>query len=220
MKAAVTLEAATREVSNKGAARELRRNGRIPAVVYSKGGSNVTISLDENTVTQEYLRGGFFSKIVEVKMGKDTLYALPKDVQMHPVSDKIEHVDLYQVTDKSTIKAQVPVHFLNMERSIGLKRGGTLNIVRHELELICGVNNIPRYIEIDLKDVNIGDSVHISHVTLPEGVTPAIKDRDFTIATVAGRGGKQEEEEAAPAAAAAAATPAKAAPAKAPAKKA
>lgn len=212
MKAAVSLEAATREVSNKGAARALRRDGKIPAVVYSKGDKNLSISLDSNTVTHEYLRGGFFSKIVEIKMGKDTVYALPKDVQLHPVSDKIEHIDLYRVTDKSTIKVLVPVHFLNQDRSIGLKRGGALNIVRHELELICNVNNIPRFIEIDLKDVNIGDSIHISHVALPEGVAPAIKSRDFTIATIAGRGGQQEDDSAAAApAAAAAAAPAAAA---------
>lgn len=193
MKAAVTFEASTRDKHGKGSARAARREGKVPAIIYSEGKPGVSLALDANSLTNEYRRGGFFSKIIEIKSGKETLYALPKDIQFHPVSDVIEHVDFLRVTEKSAIKVRVPVHFLNQDRSIGLKRGGVLNIVRHDLELICGVNNIPKVIEIDLLKVNIGDSIHISHVALPEGVQPAITSRDFTIATIAGRGGDEEE---------------------------
>lgn len=192
MEAAITLEATVREPSNKGAARALRRAGKVPAIVYGEGKKNVIVSLEENIVTREYQRGGFFSKVVEIKTDKESIFALPKDIQFHPVSDKIEHMDLYRVTDKSTINVLVPVHFLNMDRCPGIKRGGNLNVVRHDLELVCNVTNIPSSIDIDLVSANIGDSIHISHIALPEGVTPTITDRDFTIATIAGRGGKQE----------------------------
>lgn len=205
MKAAVTFEANTRETHGKGASRALRRAGEVPAIIYGEGEKNVTVSLKSNILTREYQRGGFFSKIVEIKAGKDSIFALPKDMQTHPVSDAIEHMDFLRVNDKSTITVAVPVHFLNQDRCKGIKRGGVLNIVRHDLELVCGVSNIPSSIEIDLKDCEIGDSIHISAITLPEGVTSAITDRDFTIATVAGRGGKQDADDEAEDAAAAAA---------------
>lgn len=197
MQAAATFEATIRESKGKGAARAVRRERKIPAIIYGINKQNVSIALAENEIEREYHLGGFFSKLLELKAGKDSLYVLPKDVQMHPVTDRIQHIDFLQVTEKSTIKAFVPVRFLGMEKCAGLKRGGNLNIVRHELELVCGVNNIPRVIEIDISKMNIGDSLHISAVALPEGVTPAITSRDFTIATIAGRGGKQDKEDAA-----------------------
>ncbi|MCI5049492.1 MAG: 50S ribosomal protein L25/general stress protein Ctc [Rickettsiales bacterium] len=197
MKAAVTLEATQREATNKGSSRALRRAGKIPAIVYAKGTGNVTFSLPENILSREYLRGGFFNKVIELKTEKDSIFALPKDIQLHPVSDKIQHVDFYQIKEDSTVTVQVPVHFLNIERCKGVKRGGTLNVVRHTLELVCNVQNIPSFIEADIKDMQIGDSLHISAIELPEGVTPAITDRDFTIATIAGRGGKSASEESA-----------------------
>lgn len=196
MQAAVTFEANTRETHGKGASRALRRAGEVPAIIYGEGAANVTVSLQENLLTREYKRGGFFSKIVEIKTGKESIFALPKDMQFHPVSDAIEHMDFLRVTEKSTINVFVPVHFLNMDRCKGIKRGGALNIVRHDLELVCKVTNIPSAIEIDMLSVDIGDSIHISAINLPEGVEPAIKDRDFTIATIAGRGGKQESDDA------------------------
>jgi large subunit ribosomal protein L25 len=195
MKAAVVFEASTRESTGKGASRALRREGKIPAIVYGEGKENVSVALDANSVTQEYLRGGLMSKIVEIKAGKGSIMALPKEMQFNPVTDRIEHADFYQVDEKSTIHVMVPVHFLNQEKSIGLKRGGVLNVVRHDLELVCSVSKIPSFIEIDLLTVDIGHSIHISHVTLPEGVKPAITSRDFTIATIAGRGGKQDVED-------------------------
>lgn len=196
MKAAVTFEASTRETKGKGASRALRRNGQVPAIVYGNGKANLSVALDANKITHEYYGGGFMSKIIEIKTDKESLFALPKDIQLHPVTDVIEHADFYRVDEKSRINVMVPVHFSNQEKSIGLKRGGVLNVVRHEVELVCAVNNIPKEITIDLLKVDIGHSVHISHVELPENVTPAITSRDFTIATVAGRGGKQEADDA------------------------
>lgn len=208
MQAAVAFDATTRETSGKGAARALRRDGKVPANIYGPSKTNLSLALSTKEVTLEYLRGGFFNKIVEIKTGKSSVYALPKAVQLHPVTDVLEHVDFYQVDEKSSIRVMVPVHFLNMERSIGIKRGGVLNVVRHNLELICKVNNIPKFIEIDLLDINIGDSIHISHVKLPEGTSPAIKSRDFTIAAMAGRGGKDDADDTAGPVVAAGAVPA------------
>ncbi len=204
MEAAVAFDAQARQASGKGGARELRREKLVPVVVYNKDKAkeNICLSLSEKEITREYLRGGFFSKIVSVNVDGKSFFALPKDIQLHPVTDRIEHADFIQVDAKSVLRVKVPVRFKNQDRCLGLKRGGVLNIVRHEVELFCSPNVIPRALEIDLVNNNIGDSIHISHVTLPEGVRPAISSRDFTIATIAGRGGSEDKE-------AAAATPAK-----------
>jgi large subunit ribosomal protein L25 len=209
MKTATAFAADTRPARGKGGARAVRREGKVPAILYGKDFTPVTIAVPEKELTLAYQKGGFFNKIVTITVDGKTFQALPKTLEFHPVSDRIEHADFLKVDENSRIRVMVPVKFLNQDRSIGLKRGGVLNVVRHELELICSPNNIPKLIEIDVKDANIGHSIHISHVPLPEGVTPAITSRDFTIATIAGRG--KDEEEAKPAEAAAA--PAAAAPA-------
>lgn len=193
MQAAAEFIATKREHTGKGAARALRRQGKIPAIIYGKEKGNIDVALDENVVSREYYLGGLFSKVISVKTGDDSVLALPKDIQLHPVNDRIIHMDLLAVDASSTIKAIVPIRFLHTDRCIGIKRGGNLNIVRHDLELSCRVDNIPRQIEIDVSKLNIGDSLHISHVSLPEGVEPTITSRDFTIATVTGRGGKQDK---------------------------
>ncbi len=196
MQAAITFEAAKRETAGKGSARALRRAGKVPAIVYGELKENVSIAIEEKDVVREYFKGGFFNKLVEVKLGSESYHVLPRDVQLHPVSDKVEHVDFLKVTDESTVTVKVPVRYINRERSKGIKRGGALNIVRHDVELVCNVNHIPSFLEVDLLEVNIGDSVHISSVTLPEGVKSSI-DRDFTLAAITGRGKKDEEETAA-----------------------
>jgi large subunit ribosomal protein L25 len=229
MQTATQFKAEPRERIGKGGARALRRAGFIPATLYAKGGQPVNFALEERALKHEYGKGGFFNKIIGIESKGKVFHALTKDLQFHPVTDRIEHVDFLQVDDASSIRVLVPVRFRNQEKSPGLKRGGVLNVVRHELELVCAPKDIPQIIEIDIAEANIGDSIHISHVALPEGVQPAITDRDFTIATIAGRSTKDETEvaaattegaEAAPAAAGvaapakAAAAPAKAAPAK------
>lgn len=199
MKVAHAFEAQSRANSGKGAARALRRAGRVPAIVYGLGAEPVKIDLPIKELTLAYRKGSFYSKIVDIKVDGKTIHALPRDVQQHPVTDVIEHADFQQVDAKSQIHVFVPVKVLNAEKSAGIKRGGVLNLVRHEIELICLPGAIPASIEIDVKDADIGDSIHINAVALPEGVTPAIK-RNFTIATIAGR--KAEEEVVAVAAAA------------------
>lgn len=211
----VGIEAEIRLRAGKGAARATRRAGKVPAVVYGGHQEPTLLALDPRVVVRELHRGGWQSRLYEISAGAGTIRALIRGVQFHPVSDAPEHVDFQRLVPGERIKVSVPVHFDNDIMSPGLKRGGVLNVVRHELELICSPNNIPTLIEIDVKDANIGHSIHISHVALPEGVTPAITSRDFTIATIAGRGKDEEDAKPAEAAATTAAAPAaKAAPAK------
>ncbi len=215
MKTATAFAAETRAARGKGGARAVRREGKVPGILYGNDYAPTPIALPEKELKLAYQKGGFFNKIVTIELDGKKLTALPKALEFHPVSDAIEHADFLKVDETSRIRVMVPVRFLNQDRSIGLKRGGVLNIVRHELELVCAPDKIPSVIEIDVKDANIGHSIHISHVALPEGVTPAITSRDFTIATIAGRGKDEEEAKPGADAAAVAATPAaKAAPAK------
>ena len=158
----------------------------------------------------EYKKGSFFNKIVDIKLDGKQFHALPRDVQMHPVTDVIEHADFQRVEKDTIIHVWVPVKVLNTEKSVGLKRGGVLNIVRHEIELICTPDTIPSYIEVDVLNADIGHSVHINDIKLPGNVKTAIKGRNFTVVTVAGRS-KDEEER--PVAAAAATAEGAAAPA-------
>ncbi len=202
------LNAETRDKAGKGVARGLRREGKIPGVLYGKGHEPVSLALSENEVTLQYQKGRFRSKIVDLKLNSgESLKALPHDVQFHPVTDRIEHVDFIKVDAGTTIRVMVPVKFRGQEKSVGLKRGGVLNVVRHEIEFVCKPEAIPASIEISVQELDIGSSVHISDIKLPEGVTPSIK-RNFTIATIAGRAKAEEEPAAAAAAPATAAVPA------------
>lgn len=219
------LNASLRDRAGKGVARGLRREGKVPGVVYSQGKEAMSISLSANEVTLEYRRGRFRSRLVEIKLDGKTVQALPKDVQFHPVSDQIEHVDFIRVEPGVDVRVQVPVKFSGQEKSAGLKRGGVLNIVRHEIEFTCKPESIPMFIEVNIVDMDIGDSVHINDIKLPAGIAPVIK-RNFTVATIAGRSAAEEEKPvasgdatAAPAAGAAAAPAAGAAAPSAAAKK-
>lgn len=180
----LTLSAETRERAGKGASRALRREGRVPAVIYGGNEEPLTIHVEEKLLNKRLSTGHFMNSVVEITVKGKTLRTLPKDVAFHPVSDRPLHVDFLRLSANSTVHVEVPVKFINEELSPGLKRGGVLNIVRHQLELICDANNIPDDILIDVTGFDIGDSIHISHVTLPEGSKSAITDRDFTIATL------------------------------------
>ncbi len=207
-KTMAVLPAALRDQSGKGVSRSLRREGKIPGVLYSKGQEATRISLPLKEVSMEYAKGRFNSRLVELKFADKTVKALPKDLQFNPVTDMIEHVDFIKVDAGSTLRVQVPVKVIGQERSVGLKRGGVFNIVRHEIEFICSPDAIPTHIEVNIQAIDIGHSVHINDIELPKGVTPAIK-RNFTIVTIAGRGKAEEENPAAAAAqAAGAAAPA------------
>jgi large subunit ribosomal protein L25 len=184
MSDALTLPAELRERAGKGASRALRREGRVPAVIYGGKEEPVSIHVEAKELVRQLNTGHFSNSIVMIELGGKTLRTLPKDVALHPVTDRPLHVDFLRLAKGSTVDVAVPVVFVNEEGSPGLKKGGVLNIVRHELELVCEADKIPSEIEIDVTGLEIGDAIHISTVTLPAGSTSAITDRDFTIATV------------------------------------
>jgi large subunit ribosomal protein L25 len=175
-------------------------------VIYGEKAPPTLIDLDPKTVQAEIDKPGFFTRVFDVEIGGKVQRALARDIQLHPVTDRPEHVDFMRVGATTRIRVGIPVKFINQDKSPGLKRGGVLNVVRHTIEVYCRVDNIPQSFSIDLDGLDIGDSIHISKVKLPEGVKPTITTRDFTIAAVAAPSVlKTAEEEAAEAAAAAAA---------------
>ena len=190
----LTLPAETRERAGKGASRALRREGRTPAVIYGGNEEPLAIHVEEKLLVKQLGTGHFFNSIVEVEVGGKTVRTLPKDVAFHPVNDRPLHADFLRLSANATVHVNVPVIFANEEASPGLKRGGVLNIVRHELELICQADKIPDDIAIDVTGLDVGASIHISHVNLPAGVKSAITDRDFTIATIVAPSGLRSEE--------------------------
>ncbi len=217
MQEITTIAAQPRERAGKGAARATRREGSVPGVVYGDGKEPEIIQLDPRAIEREMARAGFFARIYDLDVGGAKERVLARDVQLHPVTDRPLHVDFLRVGAHTRIRVSVPVHFVGQDRSPGLKKGGVLNVVRHEIELYCAADAIPDTLTADLSGLEIHDSVHISHIALPEGAKPVIGDRDFTIASVAAPT-VAVAEEAAPAAAAAAPAAAAKAPAKAPAK--
>ena len=191
------LKAEARERVGKGSSRELRRNGLIPAVIYGDKQAPISITLNTNEVTKRIHAGGFMTTVATIDLGGKKYQVLPKDYQLDPVRDFTMHVDFLRVSGNTQVTVEIPVHFINEEKSQGLKAGGVLNIVRHDVEVHCPADAIPEFFNIDLSGKKIGDSIHISEVTLPKGVTTVISYRDFTIATiVAPAAGVSEEEEA------------------------
>jgi large subunit ribosomal protein L25 len=180
----LTLSAETRDRAGKGASRALRREGRVPAVIYGNKQEPTSISLNERELTKLLGTGHFMSSVVMVDAGQGAVRTLPKDVAFHPVTDRPLHVDFLRIGEHSTVTVQVPVVFTDEDASPGITKGGVLNIVRHELELVVDAADIPAEIAISLKGLDVGDSIHISAVTLPTGAQPSIDDRDFTIATL------------------------------------
>ena len=184
MSDALTLPAETREQAGKGASRSLRREGRIPAVIYGGKEEPTPIHVEEKELVRQLGTGHFMNSIVNIEVGGKTVRTLPKDVSLHPVTDRPLHADFLRLAKGAKIDVNVPVVFANEDASPGLKKGGVLNVVRHELELVCDADKIPAEIEIDVTGKDVGDSIHISEVTLPDGSESAITDRDFTIATL------------------------------------
>jgi large subunit ribosomal protein L25 len=211
------LAATARPRAGKGAARQARRDGRVPAVIYGDNQPPETISLDYNELWKQVLKGHFTSTVFNVKVDGKSHRVIPRDVQFDPVKDLPIHVDLLRIGKDGVIRVAVPVKFANEALSPGLKRGGVLNIVRHDVEVYCPYDRIPASFEVNLEGMQIGRSIHISAITMPDGVRPVIQGRDFTIATIAGAVKVEEEAPAAEAAAAAAAPAATAGKAAAPA---
>ncbi|KQZ87264.1 50S ribosomal protein L25 [Mesorhizobium sp. Root157] len=200
------LKAEAREQVGKGSAREVRRNGKVPAVIYGDKQPPLAITLPYKEVFYKIHGGGFLTTVATIDVDGKKIQVLPKDYQLDPVKDFPLHVDFLRVSKDTQVNVNVPVRFINEEKSPGIKRGGVLNVVRHEVEFQCPANAIPDFITVDLDGAEIGVSIHISAVKLPAGVKPVISDRDFTIATIAGTAAaKSDADETAEAAAPAAA---------------
>jgi large subunit ribosomal protein L25 len=196
MAAAVkTLAAAVRSGTGKGAARSVRRAGRVPGVIYGGGEAPEPISLDYNEAHKLIYAGHFLTTIFELDIAGRRERVIPRDYQLDVVKDTPMHVDFLRLRAGSKLKVAIPVHFINGETAPGIKRGGTLNVVQHAIDLLAPADNIPESITIDLADLDINDSLHISAVSLPAGCTPAIRDRDFTIVTIAAPSVLTAEEE-------------------------
>ncbi len=184
MSDALTLPAELRERAGKGASRALRRDGRVPAVIYGGKEEPVAIHVEAKELVRQLNTGYFMNSIVMVDLGGKHVRAIPKDIALHPVTERPIHVDFLRLAKDAKIQVAVPVIFVNEEESPGLKKGGVLNVVRHELELICESDKIPDNITIDVAGFDVGDAIHISKVNLPDGSESVITDRDFTIATL------------------------------------
>ena len=190
------LKAQARNGVGKGAAREARRQGLVPAVIYGDKKSPVAVSVAYKDAHKAIYAGGFKSHILDLDVDGTIHKVIPRDYQLDVVKGQPLHIDFLRVSGNATIHVEVHVNFINEEQSPGLKRGGTLNVVRHTVEVIAPSNAIPDEITVDLSGSEIGDSIHISAVKLPKGVTPAITDRDFTIATLVAPSGLKSEEAA------------------------
>ena len=195
MAQAYELQAISRERVGKGSARALRREGKIPAVIYGDKKHPESIELSTKDATKQLKTGGFMNSIGTIDLNGEKITVLPRDYQLDPVRDFLLHIDFLRVSETSKITVDVPVRTINEEKSPGLKRGGALNMVRHTVEIECFASSIPDAIVVDLDGLEIGDSVHISAIELPESATPTIADRDFTLVTIAGAGGSDLDEE-------------------------
>ena len=196
------LKAEAREQVGKGSARAVRRQGKVPAVIYGDKQPPLSIAIDTKETFKRLHAGGFLTHIASIKLDGAVLRVLPRDYQLDPVTDALTHVDFIRVSDTTKVKVAVPVHFLNQAGSPGIGRGGALNIVAHEVELLVSANAIPEHLDVDLAGTDIGDAIHISQVKLPAGASLVDHD-DFVLCSIAGAGA-EEAEEAAPAAAEAA----------------
>ena len=179
------LNAEMRDRAGKGAARATRREGRVPGVVYGGKKQPEMISFDQRELLKAYNTGMFLRSLYYVEIDGKQTRVIPRDVQLHPVSDAPLHVDLLRLEKGAQIAIEVTVNFINEEECPGLARGGALNVVRRNVELFVPVDDMPTEVEADLTGLEIGDSLHISAIKLPEGCKPTITDRDFTVATIA-----------------------------------
>ncbi len=191
------LNAEVRDSVGKGSARAVRRNGRVPAVIYGDKKDPVVISLESREITRLVHQPGIFGRLLDVNVNNQKHTVLTRDIQFHPITDNVMHMDFLRVSGSAKVAVAVAVEFLNEDVCPGIKIGGVLNVVRYEVELLCPATSIPEKISVDLSGLKIGDSVHISEISLPSGVAPTITDRDFTIATIASPGGgiKNEDED-------------------------
>ena len=192
----IDIKAEARSQVGKGSARAARRAGLVPAVIYGNKETAVSVTLDANQWRQLMHKPGIFSQLININVNNETHFVLLRDIQQHPVSEEAMHVDFLRVTKNATVAVGIAVEFLNEDKCTGLKLGGVLNIVRSQVELNCPAISIPEKLTVDLEGLNVGHTIHISSIELPEGCTPTITDRDFTVATIAApRGGLDDDDE-------------------------
>ncbi|MEZ5774942.1 MAG: 50S ribosomal protein L25/general stress protein Ctc [Hyphomicrobiaceae bacterium] len=204
----IELKATARPRVGKGAARDARRNGQIPAVIYGDGRAPEPINVPYADLWKHYSTGRLLTTVMDISIDGSKTTVIPRDVQLDPVRDFLTHVDFLRISETTAVRVGIPVTFINDDKSPGLKRGGVLNVVRHEVEMFCPANAIPKALVVDLDGLEIGTSIHISAIKLPEGTKPVIQDRDFTVATIAGASAKDDEAKAGEGEATAAAAPA------------
>jgi large subunit ribosomal protein L25 len=198
MSEALKLPAEARERAGKGASRAVRREGRVPAVIYGNKQSPVNIHVEEKLLTKMLQTGHFMNTVVEIDTGNGVERTLPRDVQFHPVTDRPVHVDFLRLAKNATVTVAIPVRFVDEDKCPGLKKGGVLSISRHDVEVVCPADAIPDDLVASLANFDVGESIHISAFNLPANVKPTITDRDFTVATIATPSAlRSEQEEAA-----------------------
>ena len=181
---ATLFKAERRERTGTGGARAVRRDHKVPAILYGGQGEPVKIAISAKDLQLAMRSARFFTTVCALELDGKIQHVLPREAQLHPVSDKALHLDFVRAEAGARVTVMIPVHFKNEAASPGLKRGGVLNMVRRDVELICPADAIPAEIVADLTGVDIGDSIHISHIPLPEGVRPTIQGRDFTVASI------------------------------------
>jgi large subunit ribosomal protein L25 len=191
----IVINVDVRERTGTGGARAARRQGLVPGILYGGDKAPVAISTSAKDLLKMIRSGKFLAHMIDLRYGDESQAVIPRDVQWDPVTDLPVHFDLYRVEEGSVISVDVPVHFKNQDTCPGLKKGGTLNVVRHTVGLDVPAGNIPEELVVDLAKAEIGDVIHISAVRMPDGARPTIRDRDFTVATIAGRGGKADTSE-------------------------
>ena len=181
----INLEVVNRKKIGKSNSKNLRNDGKVPAIIYGDKKESNYIFLEYLDIMKEMSKTGFFSTVFNLNINKKKIKVLPREVQTDPLNNKPIHIDFLRVTPESKINISVPLIFINEDESPGLKSGGVLNTVRRDIDLICKIKNIPEKLEANLKDLEVGSVVHMSDIILPEGVLPVIADRDFSIATIA-----------------------------------
>lgn len=192
MSQVTVIAAEARDRAGKGAARAVRREGRVPAVIYGNKQEPVMISLEPRDLNKELHKGGFYARLFDVTVGGKKHRVLARDVQFHPVTDRPEHVDFLRISADSTIRVNVPVHFVNQEKSPGIKKGGLLNIVLHTVELEVAAADIPDHLTVDLSKYDINASIHISMIEIPKSAKLLHAETDFTVATIVPQSGAAE----------------------------
>ena len=182
--AEIILNVEVRDGTGTGGARQARREGKVPGILYGGDKAPVAISVEERPFRKSLYTGKLLGHLVTLKYGDETQPVIAKDIQFDPVSDRPVHFDLMRVDEHAPVKISIPVHFKNQDECEAFRQGGSLEIVRHDVEILVRADQIPEELVIDLKKHKLGDTIRVSEIELPEGAHPTITDRDFVIASI------------------------------------